>query len=160
VDTSSSNTVPQSRGELRTLTNLLRTFLERLGVPGAINVDEIKIDGEIKGVGSELPRAILAYYLAIYTLISRYSTATLCPLVIDCPNQQDLDPENQKRVLELLASRCSDDEQLIIGLRDTYGVEFAGGTFTLVEQYGALSEEEFEGVNAEYRPLLHMAMGL
>ena len=145
---------------MRVYRNLLRTFLEELGVPGAVNVEKIRIDGEIKGTGSELPRALLAYYLAIYTVISRYSSSTLCPLVIDCPNQQDLDPENQKKVLNLLSTHRVEGEQLIIGLRDTYGIAFEGEVVTLEEEYGALSEQEFESVNAEYRPLLHAAMGL
>lgn len=139
---------------------LMRAFLEQLGVPGAVDVENLSIDSEIKGTGSELPRALLAYYLSVFTLISRHSTATLCPLIVDCPNQQDLDPDNQKRVLELLASHRSDNEQLIIGLRETYGVEFEGDEHVLNTEFGALDEGAYGEVEAEIRPLLHTALGI
>jgi hypothetical protein len=44
---------------------LIRGYLERLAVPGAVDIEKLAIESGIQDSGSELPRTLLPYYLCI-----------------------------------------------------------------------------------------------
>ncbi len=77
----------------------MKSFVADLKVPNLSERNYKRIDCTINETGSDLPRALLAYYLAfIHTM--RYSTnSSLCPLIIDTPVQQDQDAENATRMI-------------------------------------------------------------
>lgn len=100
--------------------------------------------------GSTLPRALLAYQFAILLLISEHSPATVCPIVIDSPNQQGQDKEHLPQILKFIAENQPAGTQLILGIENDTGVEFGGKTInTPSEKYALLQSDQYDSVHAE-----------
>jgi hypothetical protein len=81
--------------------------------------------------GSTLPRALFAYQFAIFELITEYSPATLCPFVIDSPNQQGQDKEHLPQILRFIADNQPPGSQLILGIENDTGWFLAERQFGL-----------------------------
>ena len=108
-----------------------------------------KMDATISETGSALPRALLAYYFAFLKVMSKYSTSTFCPIIIDSPNQQEQDKENLEAILNFIESNLPKNSQLVLGLVDDEDY-----TFDLNEKDSLLRKDDFEEVHEEIRPLL------
>lgn len=107
------------------------------------------IVGKISQTGSKLPRALTAYYFAIFETIQQYSSAVYCPLVIDSPNQQAQDLSHIDLLLKFINEMQPGDSQLILGLEELYGMEFDCPIIELTEKNQLLSRDEFPSVNQE-----------
>ncbi|MDN3712913.1 hypothetical protein QWZ10_16290 [Paracoccus cavernae] len=70
---------------------LMLSYLDRLDVANYSIQEFTKLPARISETGSDLPRSILAYYLAIINTMNEFSTSFFGPIVIDSPNQQDQD---------------------------------------------------------------------
>ncbi|WP_185208013.1 hypothetical protein [Chryseobacterium sp. C3] len=136
----------------------LRDFLEELNV----NPDKIsetffnRIDNKINEQGSNLPRALLAYYFAFLHVMNLYSTSTFCPIVIDSPKQQEQDEENTKAIMNFINNNQPDNSQVILGLVDDIDTDVLEG-YTIVledDKYSLLKESYFEEVNDELFPII------
>lgn len=109
--------------------------------------------------GSTLPRALLAYQFAILLLISEHSPATVCPIVIDSPNQQGQDKEHLPQILKFIAENQPTGTQLILGIENDTGVAFGGKTInTPLEKYALLQRDQYDSVHAEIFALLKASL--
>jgi hypothetical protein len=109
--------------------------------------------------GSTLPRALLAYQFAIFELITEYSPATLCPFVIDSPNQQGQDKEHLPQILRFIADNQPLGSQLILGIENDTGVVFGGKTIrTPITKYSLLEPKQFSSVHDEIFSLLKLSL--
>lgn len=117
-----------------------------------------RIDTRIRESGSDQPRALLAYFFSILKVMSRYSTGTFCPIVIDSPNQQAQDRANLPKMLRFIRDNVPEGAQLVLGLEDDYGVGFHGRRIVLEQKNRLLSPDEFRDVREEVRPLLELAI--
>ncbi|HMS82665.1 MAG TPA: hypothetical protein PKD12_03330 [Nitrospira sp.] len=114
------------------------------------------MDAEIKESGSDLPRALLAYFLSIAGTVKQYGYYSSFPLVIDAPNQQEQDQDNLKRMLQAIRDERPDGSQLIMGLVDDLGIDFEGSTIELTETNYSLRLEEYEELADEVRMYAEM----
>lgn len=121
----------------------MKKSLSKLSVKMKEELYKDPVSNKIEKSGSDKPRALLAYYFSIISLIRSNSTTTFCPLVIDSPNQQDQDSENAKKMIKFIIEKCDDDDQLILGTVDTHGVEFEGNVIDLKNKYSLLSSEDY-----------------
>lgn len=85
----------------------------------AINLSEINTPSDYnkiirEGGAAEGVRAILAYYLTIFTMVEKYGNEVKSPLVIDTPNQQEQSHTNYDKIVELLTDEFSKDSQVIL----------------------------------------------
>ena len=138
----------------------MREFLLELDV---LNLDPRSyqaIAAKIREIGSDKPRALLAYYFSFLYTMRRFGSSVFCPLVIDEPNQQGLDPASLPRVLQFIFEHQPDDSQLILGVEDLHGVRAGGQVVELTEKWQLLGSLEFEAVAATVRPLLQNAFRL
>lgn len=107
--------------------------------------------------GSGGPRAVLAYYAALWQVCSPTGQDTnvppSIPLVIDCPNQQGQDAKNLRAIVSFLASRLPANAQTIITFETDVAEKF-NQKIELNEPRGLLSEAEFEDVSAQLNPLI------
>lgn len=71
------------------------------------------------GGAAEGTRAILAYYLAVYKMISRNPHEATAPLIVDTPNQQEQSTTNYSKILDLVTSEAREGAQLFICAMDT-----------------------------------------
>ncbi|MCE5302414.1 MAG: hypothetical protein LLF97_04810 [Planctomycetaceae bacterium] len=132
----------------------MRSYLAALAVVGLSEADYKRLDCTIRESGSDLPRALLAYYFSILQTIRDNSSSTFCPIVIDSPKQQDQDEQNWKRILTFIRNNRPADSQLILGLVDDLGEDLGGDVVELSDTYHALQNSAFDSVMEEMRPLL------
>lgn len=110
------------------------------------------IKASIVESGSDLPRAILAYFFTTLKAIKKNGNATFFPIVIDAPNQQEQDPKNLKKMLAFISNNRPKDHQLILGLVDDSGIDFEGKEVLFDRKYSVLEEETYEHIANEIKP--------
>jgi len=116
--------------------------------------ENLHVYSSVSETGSDLPRALLAYYYGILHLMKENSTAAFCPIVIDSPNQQDQDIVNLKKMLSFIHERRPKDSQVVLGLVDDCGVEFDGSVIELSDKNQLLHTRDYAAISAEVRDLL------
>jgi chromosome segregation ATPase len=129
----------------------LTSFLKKLDVHTLIEDDYKPITSkiELKETGSSRPRALIAYYFTFFHLMKKYSSSTYFPLIVDSPNQQDQDVEHIDKIMKFIQENQPEDSQMILGIAETYGVDFKCKTITLTEKYSLLQKEEYDNVHEE-----------
>lgn len=113
----------------------------------------------IRDTGSDLPRAQLAYYYAVLHTVSRYSTACMCPIVLDTPLQQDQDDENAQRMIRFALDRRPSDTQLILGTVKMHGVAYDGRRIVTLEKNSLLQTSDYDEVRSLVDPLVDQMFG-
>lgn len=134
----------------------MRKNLHSLDVQKLMEKEYNSISCQIKESGSDLSRALLAYYYAILNTMAAYSSTTACPIVIDSPLQNEQDEQNIKKILEFIRDKKPSEMQLILGCvgmdglefkKDAVvlnGVEFKNANYLFLDnKYAALSQEEY-----------------
>lgn len=129
----------------------MTSFLKKLDVHSLTEDDykTILTKIEAKETGSSRPRALIAYYFTFFHLMKKYSSTTYFPLVVDSPNQQDQDVEHIDKIMTFIQNNQPKESQLILGLAETYGVNFKCKIITLTEKYSLLQKNEFDEVYNE-----------
>lgn len=133
------------------------SYMERLGAT-SVNTSEIKSILDYNkvvnsGGAAEGVRGILAYYLAVYKMISIHSNEAIAPLVVDTPNQQEQSLKNYAKILDLLdlvTAEAIQGAQLFICAMDTEQVaphKAKGKVFTMTKSK-VLNAEDYEDVKA------------
>ncbi len=136
-------------------------YLARLDVTNFSPDEVIKIPARIRETGSDLPRAILAYFLAIIQSISMYSSSIFAPIVVDSPNQQDQDDINVAKMIDLIISERPGDAQVVLGTVSLHGRDVQDGTIIeLTEKKSVLRAGEFESVSLSFRPYMDQMTAL
>jgi uncharacterized protein YoxC len=134
-------------------------YLSRLKVDRLGEASYRRIDSKIQESGSDQPRALLAYYFSILQVIRSFSSSsTICPIVIDSPNQQDQDSENLRTMLEFIRDNRPQNTQLILAVAEDLGVTFDGATINLQTRNSVLDEKEYIPVHDIIRPLIVQAL--
>lgn len=132
----------------------MKRFVSSLDVMTLPEMRWRSITCSIQESGSDLPRALLAYYYAILRTINAYSTSTYCPIIMDSPRQQDLDEGNWEQMLEFIRDNQPEDSQLIISLVDDAGVALGGKEVILENKWSLLQGDQFEEIDAELQPFM------
>lgn len=101
--------------------------------------------------GSARPRALIAYYFAFFHLMKKYSTTTYFPLIVDSPNQQDQDVEHIDKIMKFIHENQPEASQMILGVAETYGVDFDCKIVNLTEAYSVLQKGEYDSVYGELK---------
>lgn len=152
-----------NRPEYRKMVNAyyeehMRRYLYALDVHGVSDSSISRVDAPIRGTGSELPRALLAYQLAILQVIEKYGTSVRAPIVIDSPNQQDQDPRHLERMLQVIKDEHPKESQLVLGLVDTGKFQFGGTEISLDQKHSLLRSDDFDEVGAEMKMLIDLSL--
>lgn len=129
----------------------MTSFLKKLDVH-SLNQDDYKsltVKIEDKETGSSRPRALIAYYFTFFHLMKEYSSSTYFPLVIDSPNQQDQDIEHIDKIMQFIKENQPSGSQMILGIAETFGVDFDCPVVKLEEKYSLLQADEYDDVHEE-----------
>lgn len=127
-------------------------FVQQLQVPNLTEKNYKAIDSNIRETGSDLPRALLAYYYAFIHTMHRYSTSAFCPIVVDTPVQQDQDKTNAARMISFCLSETPKDAQLILGTVSLHDVKYDGHVIRTDEKNKLLKANLFEEVSEILKP--------
>lgn len=108
------------------------------------------------GRGSETPRALFAYYYAVLQTARRHSSAPLCPIVVDEPDQQGQDDENMRTIMKFIIDCRPPDSQMIIAVeKNFYEGKLPCQIIDLNRQKrSVLSAEMYDEVSELMRPYL------
>lgn len=140
---------------VRFYSGFMLRYLKSLDVTNFSADEVIKIPARIRETGSDLPRAILAYFLAIIQTISKHSSSIFGPIVVDSPNQQDQDDTNVAKMIDLIISERPDQAQIVLGTVSLHGHQVDNGkVIDLTEKKSVLRASEFEALSASLRPYL------
>ncbi|WP_231031993.1 hypothetical protein [Sphingomonas sp. IC-56] len=141
---------------VRFYSEFMLKYLDRLDVTNFSGDEVMRIPARIRETGSDLPRAILSYFLAVLQTISQFSSSIFSPIVVDSPNQQDQDDTNVAKMIDLILSEHPPQAQVILGSVSLHGrVVRDGKIIDLTEKKSVLRASEFESVSASLRPLLN-----
>lgn len=112
------------------------------------------------GRGSETPRALFAYYYAVLQTARRYSSAPLCPIVVDEPDQQGQDDDNMRAIMKFVVERRPPDCQIVIAVKKNfYDGKFPCQVIDLNRQKrSVLSNGMYDEVIEVMRPYLGMLL--
>lgn len=130
----------------------MNSFVQQLKVPNLTERNYKAIDSNIRETGSDLPRALLAYYYAFIHTMKRYSTSAFCPIVVDTPVQQDQDPANAARMISFCLNKIPADSQLILGTVSLHGVKYEGHVIATDTKNKVLKIDLFDEVSDFLKP--------
>lgn len=135
---------------------LMHKFLNDLKVTNATESDYKELSSKIVSneIGNKVPRMLLAYYYSFFHVMHKYSTTVFCPIVIDSPNQQAPDQENIRNIIRFIFQNVPSDCQAIIGLEETFDIDFEGDEIRLEKGKGLLEEEKYDDILMEIEPLI------
>ncbi|HCC94790.1 MAG TPA: hypothetical protein DEQ26_10780 [Flavobacteriaceae bacterium] len=143
--------VSDIRAEYR---DLMGINLKQLNVHSIDEKYYKRIDSSIKESGSVMPRALMAYYYSILSIIKKYGSSAFCPIIIDSPNQQGQDKENLPRLIKFIIEKQPNDSQLILGLEEIPEGHPNEYVIELKEERSLLQTEDFDEVMTEMKPYL------
>lgn len=134
----------------------LKSFFNKLDIFSLSEDEYQKITTKIESLetGSSRPRALIAYYFTFFHLMKKYSSSTYFPLIVDSPNQQDQDIEHIDKIMNFIHENQPKDTQMILGLAETYDVDFQCKVITLDEKYSLLQKDEYDDVFNELKEKL------
>ena len=136
---------------------LMTNFLRTLNVRKIDLGSAIKIVRKVNDTGSDQPRAVLAYHLALMKTVFRFSSALTAPMIIDSPNQQDQDATNVGAMIALILSSRPNDGQTVLGTVSLHGQKVDDGEVVeLVDELSALSSDQYPKILDMMNPFLRM----
>ncbi|CAL2103701.1 conserved protein of unknown function [Tenacibaculum sp. 190130A14a] len=96
----------------------LSNYIKQLDAE-AVNLSEINSPLDYnkvikEGGAAEGARAILGYYLTIFSMVEKFGNETKSPLVIDTPNQQEQSFTNYEKIVNILTSSLLKKNQIIL----------------------------------------------
>ncbi len=134
---------------------LMGAYMRNLNVQDADNDAVTKISGNIVETGSEQPRLLLSYVLALADTIQKFTTAFTAPLVIDSPVQQEQDMSNAPAIIRQVIARRPNGGQTIVGTISLHGnVPEEAEIVTFTEKRSVLRAAEYEAISEKMTPLL------
>lgn len=137
---------------------LMLSYLDRLDVSNYSVQEFTKLPARISETGSDLPRSILAYFLAVLNTMNEFSTSFFGPIVIDSPNQQDQDATNVGAMIDLIVKAVPDDAQVILGTVSLHDQTFDDADIIeFTDKLQVLRADEFESVQATLKPFIDLA---
>ncbi len=137
---------------------LMRRNLHALSVPNLSAKEMSDVTAKIHTQGSDQPRALLAYGMAVLELMRERTSSVFCPIIIDSPIQQEQDVPNHERIVKFIRDRLPKDAQVILGIVDDKGVDFGGTVIRLNDKRSVLREEEFDAAYQEISPFVKASL--
>jgi len=119
----------------------------KLNLP-PIEVEKLKLNSRPDLSGSGGPRAILAYYYALWSVCHLDSGSYNVPIIIDSPNQKGQDNLNMPIILKFISEELPLSAQIIIGSEIDTEYRF-DKVFELEVPYSLLKEELFSDLKSE-----------
>jgi energy-coupling factor transporter ATP-binding protein EcfA2 len=105
--------------------------------------------------GSHLKRALVAFYFALWKLISSEARTSVLPIVIDSPLEGAQDVSNEKKILEFVFSEQPRGIQMIVAVEELHGISPGrGSVLVLEEKRKLLANDEYETIHGELEPKL------
>ena len=123
----------------------------------AVNLSEINSPLDYnkvikEGGAAEGARAILAYYLTIFSMVEKYGNEAKSPLVIDTPNQQEQSHTNYEKIVAILTDDMVNNNQVIMSAMENEQLKpFAEKAQVItLDENKLLQKEKYELIKIEF----------
>lgn len=123
----------------------------------AVNLSEINSPLDYnkvikEGGAAEGARAILAYYLTIFSMVEKFGNEVKSPLVIDTPNQQEQSHTNYEKIVALLTDDLLTENQVIMSAMENEQLSpfTEKAQIITLDENKILSKSKFEEVKVEF----------
>ncbi|ENK1244372.1 AAA family ATPase [Clostridium botulinum] len=137
-----------SQKRMKEIKRDFREIFEKVLEQVKVSSSAIKLNGfiqKIENTGSERPRIILSYHLALYLYNLERGENPFNWLVVDTPNQQGQDAKNLKNIDSLISLMLSEKGQVIIGTeRETGHEDKASRVIKLTNYKRCLSSNTYD----------------
>lgn len=153
----SLTTTEETESILNSFNSILSNYVQLLDAE-AVNLSEINSPLDYnkvikEGGAAEGARAILGYYLTIFSMVEKFGNEAKSPLVIDTPNQQEQSFTNYEKIVELLTDDFLDGNQIIMSAMENEQLKpFADkAQIITLDENKLLSKEKFEEVENSFK---------
>jgi hypothetical protein len=123
----------------------------------SVDVSKLQVYTRPDLSGSGGPRAVLAYYAALWQICSPTGQASYVPpsipLVIDCPNQQGQDVKNLPAIIAFISTKLPKESQVIVTFEGNVS-EYFDKRIELAGERALLEENQFDTVSDNLTPLI------
>ena len=123
---------------------IIEGYFKDLDVSNISEKSYKKVHSSITETWSDLPRALISYYMTILRLIVKNNSSSFCPIVIDSPNQQWQDNLHLPMILRFIINNSPSNSQVILWIEDTCNIDFPWKTIELNTVDSLLKEENYE----------------
>lgn len=137
--------------------SILTKYIKSLDAE-AVNLSEINSPLDYnkiikEGGAAEGIRAILAYYLTVFTMVEKYGSEVKSPLIIDTPNQQEQSHTNYDKIVNLLTNEITSDTQIIMSAMENEHLKpFAERAKVIVlDKNKLLLKEKYDELKNEFK---------
>lgn len=148
----SLTTEEETESILNSFNSILSNYVQLLDAE-AVNLSEINSPLDYnkvikEGGAAEGVRAILGYYLTIFSMVEKFGNEAKSPLVIDTPNQQEQSFTNYEKIVELLTDDFLDGNQIIMSAMENEQLKpFADkAQIITLDENKLLSKEKYDEV--------------
>lgn len=138
---------------------ILTKYVEIFGAE-SVNFSEIKSPLDYnkiikEGGAAEGTRAILAYYLAIFTTVTKFGSEVVAPLIIDTPRQQEQSDFNYEKIVSFLTTNVSSEVQILLCAMENPILDSFkdSANIIMLDNTKLLSAKMYEEVRAEFLSL-------
>ena len=132
----------------------LRTYSKELGS----SFDKKKYHGlgeKIKGSGSSHPKETLAYFFSYLTIMHKYSTPVMMPIVIDEFKQNGTTDQSIDKMIGFAINHRPKNGQVIYSISDDYSATGDNVKVVSLDGETLMNESEYESVRNEVDDILN-----
>lgn len=140
---------------------ILNNYVETFGAE-SINFSEIKSPLDYnkiirEGGAAEGTRAILAYYLTIFSMVLKFSSEIASPLIIDTPNQQEQSDFNYSKIVDFLANEIPQTTQVFLCAMNNQHLETfkQNAKVFVLDESKLLIPQKYQEVKDIFMSMLH-----
>lgn len=120
--------------------------------------DKNKVHGlgeKIKGSGSSHPKETLAYFFSYLTIMHKYSTPIMLPIVIDEFKQNGTTDQSIDKMIGFAINHCPKDGQVIYSVSDDYIAKGNNVMTITLDGETLMNENDFVSVRTEIDDILN-----
>ncbi len=108
-----------------------------------------------EGGAAEGTRAILAYYLTVFTMVTKFGSEVVAPLIIDTPRQQEQSDFNYEKIVSFLTKDVSTEVQILLCAMDNPILESFKENANIIKLDNSklLTDKMYEEIRIEFLTL-------
>lgn len=110
---------------------------------------------KIKGSGSSHPKETLAYFFSYLTIMNKYSTPVMLPIVIDEFKQNGTTDQSIDKMISFAIKHRPANGQVIYSISDNYSVSDKNVMTITLEEDSLMNESDYDSVRNEIDDILN-----
>ncbi|WP_410497158.1 hypothetical protein QTL86_10545 [Cellulosilyticum sp. ST5] len=136
--------ITREGGEIKQdFSKTLNTYLSKLEVVDEDHYSRKSLPYQIRSTGSDNPRGVLALFYAYFDIIQKNQYATIFPLVIDTPMQQDQGSQKGEVIMQTISDNSPANSQIIVATTKHQINDANVKTYNFIKIQELLNEDDY-----------------